>query len=165
MADAAEITVVDMAAVQLQTVRGAELLLRVVDKTSPDFYANCSLTKRGDVAMVIPYGGAWGSRDRTNPDWRIVQLPQVLYTVAWMTMTPEPNYDPDHPSRTRQPRYYKVDLDQMFSTPEAQRFLADDTRQEPAITLPLSDEAFQALLIQKAPIPDPAVYGPSPTVF
>lgn len=143
----------------------SELLLRVVDKTSPDFYVNCQQTKRGDVAMVVADGETWGTLDLTFPEWRIVQLPYVALDVAQMAMTPEPKTDPDYESPTRQPRLYRLDLDQMFSTPEAQAFLADDSRQVPALPLPLSDEEFQALLIRKDPIPDPAVFGPPPSVF
>ena len=55
----------------------AELLVRIIDKTSPDRDKDAQLTKRGDVIVVCPDGQPWGREERNNPHWRIVKVPGV----------------------------------------------------------------------------------------
>lgn len=56
----------------------AELLVRVVDKTNPnDAAADRLLPKAGDVIDVHPDGWAWSKAELSNPEWRILRIPDL----------------------------------------------------------------------------------------
>lgn len=54
-----------------------EILIRVIDKTHPDPVEDVLCTKRGDVLAVQEDGWLWGTGDQSNPDWRIIKLPNI----------------------------------------------------------------------------------------
>lgn len=89
----------------------AELLVRVVDKVNPDFYANTKCLKRGDVIAVCEDGWGWGVEELANPDWRILKIPDMTVAEASVFLAPERNRDPGQPSRTLQRRAFAIDLD------------------------------------------------------
>lgn len=56
----------------------AELLVRYNDKTnasSEELDAMCS--KKFDVVVIVPNGWVWSSEELSNPDWRILALPNI----------------------------------------------------------------------------------------
>lgn len=89
----------------------AELLVRVVDKTNPDPLLDCKLTKRGMVIAVQPDGWQWGFEELANPDWRIIRVPGVDPSQFGGLLAPEPEIDPQNPSRVLQRRAFRLNLD------------------------------------------------------
>ena len=64
-----------------------EILLRVVDKVNLDnIYLDAMCTKFGDVIAVMENGGSWGSEDKTNPDWKIISIPDMPVSEALIYM-------------------------------------------------------------------------------
>lgn len=141
----------------------AELLVRVRDKTSPDLYKDVRLTKRGDVIVVMPDGWTWGSGELTNPDWRIVKLPNVSLDEAEAMTAGELPADPKVPSRTLQRRAFSFDLDNLPQSVAA--FIADDTRASPALTVNLTLAQFRGLKKRKEAKQDPAILSSEPKVI
>lgn len=67
-----------------------EMLVRVVDKRLPlDQGADVTLSKRGDVIVVVPDGWKWSKGELANPDWRILKWPHVSIDEASVLMSPE----------------------------------------------------------------------------
>lgn len=121
----------------------AELLVRVVDKRNlNDPYKDAQLTKRGDVIVVCPDGWAWSVKEQTNPEWRIVKLPQMTVSEASVYLAPEMNTDPHNPSRVLQARAFSLDVDRLNPAPDR-----------------MSAVAVQALKVTKSKRIDPAVIG------
>lgn len=54
-----------------------ELLVRIVDKEGSPL-----LGKRGDVIHVAPDGHQWGKEELSNPDWRIIHVPDLSQVEA-----------------------------------------------------------------------------------
>lgn len=135
----------------------AELLIRIRDKVNKDFYFNARCTKRGDVILVKPDGWMWGVMELSHPDARIVKLPNIPLAEARAFLGREPDTDPFNPSRTLQPRAFKLDLDNLPSA--AKVFIADDERRNPAVTLSITVTQLRALKLAKPRIQDPAVIG------
>lgn len=146
----------------------AELLVRVRDKVNvTDFYADCKCTKRGDVIVVCPDGWPWGDQELTRPEYRLVRLQGVGVAAVTPYLAPELDIDPTHPSRTLQRRLYKIDFSNLTIPTAFKTFVADDTRTTPMFVVPAAQVAtIQAAIVQKAPIPDPAILGTAtPTVI
>lgn len=141
----------------------AELLVRVRDKTSPDIYKDVRLTKRGDVIVVMPDGWTWGSGELTNPDWRILKLPNVSVEEASAMLGGELPIDPQAPSRTLQRRAFSFDLDNLPQSVAG--FIADDTRKTPALTVNLTLAQFRGLKKRKEAKQDPAILSSEPKVI
>lgn len=70
-----------------------ELLIRVVDKPVEEGVDSVTQFARGDVIAVMPDGHAWSVRERTNPHWRILSIPDLLRAEADALLAPE--LDPD----------------------------------------------------------------------
>lgn len=87
-----------------------EILIRVRDKVSDDFYLNCQCTKRGDVIAVCPDGWGWGTEELSNPDYRIIKT-DLAEEEALLFLADEKDIDSSQPSKTLQKRRFKVDLD------------------------------------------------------
>jgi hypothetical protein len=140
-----------------------EILVRVRSKSSDDPVLDCKLTKRGDVIVARPDGWAWGAQELANPDWRIIRLPAVPLDEAEAMLAPEPETDPQNPSRMLQRRAFRLDLD---SLPQPVRdWLADDSRQQPALAAGVTADQFRALKRRKPAVPDPAVIGESRSII
>jgi hypothetical protein len=52
-----------------------ELLIRIKDKEQPDKELAQRASKAGDVIAACPDGWAWTEAEKTNPEWRIIQVP------------------------------------------------------------------------------------------
>lgn len=58
-----------------------EMVIRVVDKVNPDDAGlDAMLLKRGDVVDIQADGWNWSGRERTNPAWIIVSVPNMSET-------------------------------------------------------------------------------------
>ena len=60
----------------------SELLVRIVDKTLPDPYANQTLLKRGMVVVVEDDGWPWTPTEQTFKEWIIIKAPQLPLSMA-----------------------------------------------------------------------------------
>lgn len=113
-----------------------ELLLRVVSKANPDDpVLDSKLTKRGDVIVAVEDGWAWSQPERSNPHWRIIRLPNVTLSEAQSFLAPEPEDTPETPSRFRQRRAFRFDIDNPALPAAFAAWLADDSRAQPARTV------------------------------
>jgi hypothetical protein len=153
----------------------AEILVRVVDKVNKEFYLNCRCTKRGDVIVVAPDGWKWGTDERTDPQYRIISLPQYSVEDLQAFLAPEQPTDPSQSQRTLQRRAFKFDVDHPDLPQAIRDCIADDTRasetyQDNAVPAAAPDTGaggaaepatfdMLAFKVQKAPIEDPAVIG------
>lgn len=135
----------------------AEILLRVVDKVGADVYKNCQCLKRGDVVVVQPDGWPWGREELTNPDWRIIKLPNVTVAEMQQFLSAEPITDPAAQSRTRLRRWYYVDT--ALPTGQFRNYLNDATRASATFTSAFTFAQFDALRKQHTSVQDPAVIG------
>lgn len=58
-----------------------EMLVRTVDKINLESAEDNSLfLKRGDVVAIMPDGHPWSVREKTNPAWMIVSIPNMSVT-------------------------------------------------------------------------------------
>lgn len=87
-----------------------QLLVRTVDKVSPDKGKNTQLTKRGDVIVVQPDGATWGLAELLNVQWLIVSVPDMpdVQAKALLSSETPPLAKPDMPV---QPRMFRLNLD------------------------------------------------------
>jgi len=146
-----------------------ELLVRIVDKVNPDFYLNLGCSKRGDVIVVKPDGWAWGSDELSNPQWRILQVPNLTLEEAEALAAPEV-LQAGNSKETLQKRGFKLDLDSpaLQSRPGFQTFLTDHARTTRVFTFP--GNSGRTLILgakqQKSPVADPrAAIGNNPRVI
>jgi hypothetical protein len=153
----------------------AEIVVVVKDKVNKDFYLDCGCYKRGDVIEVREDGWPWGTIDRSNPDWRIIKVPQHSVAELAAFLAREKDTDPKNPSRTLQKRHFKLDIDNPALPQELKDLVADDSRQvEVAVNDATTAAAAQAQLptfslltfkVQKPPIADPAVIGDNASIL
>ena len=136
----------------------AELLIRVVDRTNPDDATrDAVLAKRGDVIEVKEDGAFWSPRERTNPDWRILSLPNVpVATARILTAAELPSGPLDRTLKRIRAR--RVNVDGIVAGGWA-AWLADGTRTQPIRSLMVSEAQFLNFVQTKAPLPDPTVIG------
>ena len=120
-----------------------QLLVRVVDRISKDPTRNLQLTKRGDVIAVKPDDADWGTEELTNPEWRIISVPDMTAAEAAALMTQElpPLGNPGQPVMKRA---FRLDLDALA----AQGVGIDQDR---TVVTPAD-----ALALIAAPMPAPA---------
>lgn len=106
-----------------------EIIFFVRDKFNPeDVYADVKCYKRGHVIMVKPAGWPWTELELTNPDWRILKLPNVTEAQAASLVAHEIPTDPQKPGKMLQRRGFKFDLDDVNLPNPIKSWLADDTR-------------------------------------
>lgn len=91
-----------------------QLLVRVVDKTSNDSSKNYELTKRGDVIAAKPDGADWGMLELTNPEWRIISVPDMSEAQANALLVPE-TPPLNNPRQICRKRAFKVDVDSLMT--------------------------------------------------
>ena len=102
-----------------------ELLIRVVDKVNPDdANLNKQLTKRGDVIAIMPDGHNWGTKELSNPDWRIVRMPSLTRLEAESLLEGEDPEKVAFPAK----RKNKLNVDDALLTKEVKDHISDDTR-------------------------------------
>ena len=135
-----------------------EILLRVRDKVNDaDPYLDAQCLKRGDVVVVVENGWPWSEAELTNPDWRILKLPNVSVEFAEAFLAPEVDTDPTRPSRMLRRRALRVAVNAL---PAAVRtWLADETRAQPTRTMNVTEAQLWNLREGKTPLPDPNVIG------
>ncbi len=68
----------------------AELLVRIIDKTHPDVYANATHTKRGDVIVAKQDGWRWGRLELSNPQFAVLRISELSLDEAEGMTTEEP---------------------------------------------------------------------------
>lgn len=135
-----------------------EILLKATNATSPDPYKDVKCYKAGDVVVVMPDGWGWGSKELTDPMFRIVKLPNVTVEQAVGILCAwEIDVNPAQPSRMLQRRGYRVWYEQLSGQPRA--YWLDATRASPSFTWNVTFAQLQNFRLQKAPVPDPNVIG------
>jgi len=139
-----------------------ELLVRVKDKINEDFYLNCQCTKRGDVIVAMPDGHVWGKEELSDPNYRILKLPDMLPADAQILCSPQIDIDPKNPSKTLLKRAYKLNLDDPSIPNEFATFLTEDARTQPALLSPQSATNVISLKAKKPLVQDPAIFGVNP---
>lgn len=87
-----------------------ELAVMIVDRSVDDPYVDVKAYKTGDVITIQEDGWPWSAAELTNPDWRIVHLPNVSVSQAMAFVSAEPETDPQNPSRMLQRRGHRLDL-------------------------------------------------------
>lgn len=132
-----------------------ELLVRIRNKTSPDVYQNCRLTKRGDVIAVRPDGHPWGKRELSNPDWRIIRVP-ISLAEAGALIDKEPGNPRTNRMLQRRSFYLNVDWSELPAGVKS--WILDDTRQEPIRQFTAA--AIRSIVAQRTALTDPNVLGP-----
>lgn len=134
-----------------------EILVRVIDKTNPgDPYLDAKCTKRGDVISVQRDGWPWGVQEQLNPDWRIVKIPGVSVDDVASLLAPEPETDPQNPSRMLQSRLFRLDLDGHSEQLDA--WLANTKRTRKRVfRLDIDRDALLEMRVRKPALPDPNI--------
>lgn len=134
----------------------AELLIRVIDKTSTDPYLDAKCLKRGDVVDIRPDGWVWGRFEYSDPQWRILRLPGIAAQDLSAFLAEEVDTDPAQPSAVLQARAFRLDIDSPLL---AGSWLDDETRAVRKHRADLTLEQVLSLKIEKPPLTDPAVFG------
>jgi hypothetical protein len=126
----------------------ADLLIRIRDKeSSGDAETDALQFKRGDVVAVWPTPGPWGGAELTNPDWRILSLPNVDVADVGELLRVEA----DALEKTARKRRARFNVDGAGLPAPIRAWLADDTRAQPILTSNISRAAFLAFVEAKAP--------------
>lgn len=137
----------------------SEALIRVRTKDQPDPYLSCKLLERGDVVAVCADGWAWSAAELSNPDWRILALPNVTASQVEAFLGPEFDTDPSHPSRMLRRRAFSLDIDYAGLPQAFKDWAKDDTRAAPMRMVNYTPQQFLALKKAKTPLIDPNVIG------
>lgn len=118
-----------------------ELLIRVKDKINLDSVElDALLTKRGDVIAIRPDGHRWGTKELSNPEWRIIHIPSLTERQAQELLEEEPV-----DQKNRQKRVRKIDIDDLSLSKRSKDFISDDTR----ATIKISDDTLVTKIITK----------------
>jgi hypothetical protein len=128
-----------------------ELLVRVVDKDGSSL-----LGKRGDVIVCCPDGWAWSPAELTNPDWRILSVPNLPQAEADSLTAPEAG---DRAVNVMRKRGMSLDLDGLPAGTKARL----DAVRSGHVTLPLA--ALRAARKVKAQLRRDDVLGPRENVL
>lgn len=54
-----------------------EILVRIEDKTHENPDINVTLSKKGDVIVVVEDEHLWGELEKSQPFWQIIKLPNI----------------------------------------------------------------------------------------
>jgi hypothetical protein len=135
-----------------------ELLIRVRDKAFGDLYQKVKQLGRGDVVSVVENGWGWSQEELTNPDWRILKLPNILVDDVTDLLAPEDNPTPLIPNRMLQRHGKKLDLSHVNLAPLVPWF-QDDTRAQTTRTVNITRAQARALVAVKPPVADPNTLG------
>ena len=117
----------------------AELLVRIIDKTHGDVYANATHTKRGDVIVAREDGWNWGRLERNNSQFAVLCVSGLSLDEAEGMTTEEPGNR--KVNRMLHTRAFTLDLGK----------LGIDAPGEYSVSL----EAFRAARFRKPPAKDP----------
>lgn len=133
-----------------------EMLVRTVDKTHPDPLINCSMTKRGDVIVVVENGHSWGDKDKTEPFWRIIKCPRIDVEMARAALLGPEMATTNPPSRVLRSHWYYLDLDGLVGLRD---FILDDRRRSAFKVLNIDFNELLAFRKQRESLIDDAVIG------
>ena len=124
-----------------------QLLLRVKDKINHESIAKCvNCLKAGDIVDIMPDSHVWvGTETLTNPDWRIINAPNLTELAANTFLVPEPEDDFQNPNPLKQARAFMFDLEHPSLPQDFKDYLADDTRTNPIYTTDFRLGQFMAL--------------------
>lgn len=134
-----------------------EVLVRVANKANDDPYRTAQLLQRGDVVVVVEDEHAWGPAELSNPDWRILKLPNVSVNAALAFLGPELDSNPGKPSLMLRPRAFRFDLEHGALPAAFKAWLADSSRKRPARALDVTEAQFAATKVRKAALADPNI--------
>lgn len=138
-----------------------QLLVLVVDKTSPDPARNIQLEKRGDVIAVRRPDESWGLNELLGADWRIISVPDMTEDEANSFLAPElePIGKPDAPVMKR---IFKFNIDSYVdkSTVDAPRTATYDKDQLVVPDVQAVKSDVLAVKIMKPASKDPSIIGP-----
>lgn len=129
----------------------------VKDRTNPNPFIDAKCYKRGDVIEVLPDGWQFSPAELSNPEWRILSLPNVTVAQASHLMSGEVDADPLKPSRMLQRRGVKFDLDDVALPAAVKTWLLDDRRTTPIASRAFTAAQFLAFVKQRPRRADPAV--------
>jgi hypothetical protein len=129
-----------------------QILIRMVDRVNPnDVLLDERLDKRGDAIFVAPDNWQWSQTELTNPEWRILSLPNVTVSEASQYLS-GPAVDPLLvPYRPLRGKGFLVDT----ATGGLKNYLADNTRSTPIFTSPMTAVDLAAWSYVKTIPPDP----------
>lgn len=118
-----------------------QVLLRVKNKVNPDSpELDVKCLKRGDIVTIVEDSHVWSPAELTNPDWRIIDLPNVTVNQALVLTTPETDNIDLSPARQRmlQARKYFLDHENISLPAAFINWVRDDTRSQPIRTINLT---------------------------
>lgn len=125
-----------------------EILVRVVDKVNPnDAVLNRQCRKAGDVVCVKPDGWGWSVMERTNPEWKILKIPNVDVSVFEDMLIPE--LDTSDPENTIVIRQCQKNLD--LTIPWFASVI--NGKQEVTIRIPTEKLMNDVLALKKTKVP------------
>lgn len=88
-----------------------EALVRIVDKPlSGDASLDAKRTRAGDVIVVMPDGHSWGKQELSNPEWRIISIPDLRAADAISLTSPEAKVGLNGSTKMLQKRAIRLDL-------------------------------------------------------
>ena len=118
------------------------------DKVNPnDSTLDALCLKQGDVVCVMPDGHPWTQKELTNPNWRIIRVPNMpndLRNQATEAGTPKAG-------TLTQARKYTIDLASPHVTAAFSEFFLDDTRSTPIYETSIPTESLYEI---RKPRPD-----------
>ena len=140
-----------------------ELLVCVKDRgISGNLAVDSHAPQQGDVVSVHEDGWAWGlcelgvamdgNPNGNHPFFRVFKLPNVTVSQASVMLAPEVNTDPLNPSPYLQYRAKFFDKTKIPAGALA-TYWNDDTRSQPAITLPYTAAQLATIVSNRTPIP------------
>ncbi len=89
-----------------------EVIFWVRDKYAHDDpVLDAQTYKRGDVICSLPDGAIWGTKDKCQPEWRIVRLPDAAIPLVEILEAQEYETEPENPKSTLKLRAAHLDLD------------------------------------------------------
>jgi len=116
--------------------------------------------ERGDCVIAVENDWPWSQEELTNPAWRIVKIPDMSLSEAQSFMVPDLG-NPEY-GYLSQRRKFTID-EALITLPEAQVFIADDTRAQPSMTF--TADQLRGVVKERPPLQDPAYIGPEPPVM
>lgn len=130
----------------------ADLLIRIRDKeSSGDAETDALQFKRGDVIAVMPTPHPWSERERTNPDWRILRLPNIDAADLSALLRPENETQAVARPRLMRKRNAALDLDSVNWPQAIIDWLRDDTRAQPILSRNFTRAQAVAFIKAKTP--------------
>lgn len=126
----------------------ADILFRIRDKVNAtDAEANELCFKRGDVIAICPTPWAWSTAELTNPDWRILRVPQVSPDNLSDLLIGMYDQLALVPTLTRKRKSFFNGVDSF--TGAARTWLNDDSRAQPIRTLDVTLAQILTFISQK----------------